>query len=75
MTALTLTPAYGRDYKSKKAVMEAFLSGKDFVVQPRGCYANLWNLSVGDQITIRYKQLRQVTVFAITKEMKDAPSA
>jgi hypothetical protein len=27
----TLTPAYGRDYKSKKEVVEAFESGKDFI--------------------------------------------
>lgn len=27
----TLTPAYGRDYKSKAEVLEAFEAGKDFL--------------------------------------------
>jgi hypothetical protein len=29
---LTLTPAYGRDYKTQKEAKEAFLSGKDWIV-------------------------------------------
>jgi hypothetical protein len=29
---MTLTPANGRDYKSKKAVLEDLLVGKDFIV-------------------------------------------
>lgn len=30
INSATLTPAYGRDYLTKEAVVEAFLSGKDF---------------------------------------------
>ena len=29
---MTLTPAYGRDYNSQKAVKEDFAAGKDFIV-------------------------------------------
>lgn len=31
MTYKTLVPAYGRDYKTGKAVKEAFEAGKDFL--------------------------------------------
>ena len=38
---LTLTPAFGRDYKSKKALLDDWNRGDvDFIVQPRGCYVN-----------------------------------
>lgn len=30
---ITVIPAYGRDYKSQKAVKEAFDAGKDFIIQ------------------------------------------
>jgi hypothetical protein len=29
---MTLTPAYGRDYKSKKAVLADFEADKDFII-------------------------------------------
>jgi len=29
---MTLTPAYGRDYKSKKAVLADWEAGKDFII-------------------------------------------
>ena len=29
---MTLTPAYGRDYKSKKAVLDDFEADKDFII-------------------------------------------
>lgn len=30
---MTLSPAYGRDYKSREAVLEAWNSNKDFMVE------------------------------------------
>lgn len=30
---ITVIPAYGRDYKSAKAVREDYAAGKDFIVQ------------------------------------------
>ena len=67
---MTLTPAYGRDYKSAKAAKAAYNEGNDFIVNdfssPRdGSYVNKEQLQ-GDQapcfINIRYSKLRKVTV-------------
>ena len=33
MKTIVLSPAYGRDYKSKKAVEEDFKTDKDFVIR------------------------------------------
>ncbi len=33
MKRITLIPAYGRDYKSKKALMDDFDGDKDFIIQ------------------------------------------
>ena len=37
---LTLLPAYGRDYKSKKAFIEDIKSNKDFIVAESRQYIN-----------------------------------
>lgn len=36
----TLTPAYGRDYKSQAAVYDDLNADKDFVCNPSGQYTN-----------------------------------
>ena len=63
---MTLTPAYGRDYKSRKAVLADFNSDKDFIVadfhDPAcGSYANKSDLE-GHHTTvyIRYQGLRKI---------------
>lgn len=33
MTHMTVTPAYGRDYKTKGEVLKAWSDGKDFIIQ------------------------------------------
>jgi hypothetical protein len=33
---VTLTPAYGRDYKSQKAVKADWAAGKDFIIETFG---------------------------------------
>ena len=33
MNHLVVSPAYGRDYKSKKEVLEAWNSNKDFIIE------------------------------------------
>lgn len=58
---MTLTPAYGRDYKSKKEVEEALAAGKDFVVQPDGSYINYAELPRGSH-QVRYAKLKKVCV-------------
>lgn len=62
MAYYELIPAYGRDYKTKAEVVEAFNSGKDF----EGDYSlnfqlvNKEQLPKGAVVNLRYKSLRQI---------------
>jgi hypothetical protein len=63
---MTLTPAYGRDYKNAKSVRADFEQGKDFIVNDissryDGLPVNRPQLS-GQTVTIRYNGLRSVVV-------------
>ena len=69
---LTLTPAYGRDYKSKKAVTEDFNADKDFIAHShdprlRTHYTNRHDLvQMGHkQVRIRYSKLRKVMMMEV----------
>jgi len=62
---MTLTPAYGRDYKSKKAVLADWEAGKDFIIADimskwDGKPANKSDL-VGETVMLRYDGLRKIT--------------
>jgi hypothetical protein len=64
---MTVIPAYGRDYKSAKAVKEAWAAGKDFVITgmtaDSGRYINLQdakNYACTETIMVRYKELREI---------------
>lgn len=64
---LTLTPAYGRDYKSKSAVLEAWQAGADFVIASfgpdSGRYVNCQDLAgKPTTLNIYYGKLRKVIV-------------
>ena len=65
---LTLTPAYGHDYKSKKEVVQAFSEGKDFIIATpfhpsSGKYCNKQDLKDSNHsIVIRYKKLTQLAI-------------
>jgi hypothetical protein len=61
----TLTPAYGRDYKSGKAAKEDFLAKKDFILQPNGQCIGIGDYAPGVTVNIRYKQMRQVTTIKV----------
>jgi hypothetical protein len=73
MKRITLIPAYGRDYKSKKALLVDFHDDKDFLVQDvsagrdNGRYANLKDLRQAgiEEANIRYKQLTMVAVVPV----------
>lgn len=70
MSFITLTPAYGRDYRSGKEVREAFNSGRDFVVASVsspwcGCYVNKPQLSSGDTVTIYFNRKTKFVVIDI----------
>lgn len=75
---MTLTPAYGRDFKSKAAVLEAWLAGRDFIIADAfsgpGRYINAADAhrSGMREVTIRYSQLRKVCVL---RWHQDTPAA
>ena len=61
---MTVTPAYGRDYKSLKAAKVDWAQGKDFIVADfysewDGRYINE-EQAVGQSIMVRYSNLRKV---------------
>jgi len=72
---LTLTPAYGRDYKNGKEVRADWAAGKDFIVSnlfssSDGKYINIEdakNDSNINSVNIRYKELRNVVVINCTR--------
>ena len=63
---ITLTPAYGRDYKSKKALLADWDAGKDFIINDishlyDGKPANKQDL-MGQTIKFRYGNLRKLFI-------------
>ena len=64
---MTLTPAYGRDYKSAKAAKADYNADLDFIVNDisspwDGSYVNKSQLQdYAGFLTIRFNQLRKVT--------------
>jgi hypothetical protein len=69
---LTLVPAYGRDYKSKKAVQADWDAGKDFLIQDissphDGRYINKEDAAKSgiQSVNIRYKSLTQICVVKV----------
>ncbi len=59
---MTLTPAYGRDYKSKKEIEADLKANKDFILQPEGQYINYEQLPRGFH-QVRYSKLKKVHGF------------
>lgn len=59
---LSAIPAYGRDYKSAKAVKADWDAGKDFMIQDmsHSGYVNKDDAPKGSTINIRYSQNRKV---------------
>lgn len=59
---VTAVPAYGRDYKSKKAVLEDWNAGKDFLIQDMflSGYINKADKPANIVLHIRYKNLQQI---------------
>lgn len=62
----TVLPAYGRDYKSAKAVLADFGANKDFIIcdffsQFYGSYINAEQLEIGDTLAVRYDGKRKQT--------------
>ena len=66
---MTITPAYGRDYKSAKAAKADYDAGADFIVASfmdpwDGKPVNKEQLLEQSPVNIRYNKLRKVTVVA-----------
>lgn len=64
---ITLTPAYGRDYKSKKEALEAFYQGKDFILNDfsspyDGKPCSIRDFNKGAQVLLRYGNLRKTVI-------------
>lgn len=59
---LTVTPAYGRDYTSKKAALADWSAGKDFIIQDMflSGYVNKDDAPKGATVNIRFKRMTQV---------------
>jgi hypothetical protein len=66
---MTLTPAYGRDYKSKKEVLEAFHNNQDFILNSIAgtgiCNKKDLEEMESNFVNIRYKKLTQIVVVKI----------
>jgi hypothetical protein len=69
---MTLTPAYGRDYKSKKEIEADLNAGKDFILNDMsspwdGKPINKENLIEMGQtmVNVRYGKLRKVTIVKV----------
>lgn len=67
MSSYELTPAYGRDYKSKKEVIEAWNAGKDFIGDHQLGFkpVNRDDLPKPANIMLRYKRNTLVTVLNV----------
>jgi hypothetical protein len=64
---MDLIPAYGRDYKTVKALKEDFESGKDFLESVTRRYINREDIiSLGiSKVFVRYGNLRKITSLAV----------
>lgn len=65
---MTLIPAYGRDYKSRAAVLADLKAGKDFIGVRFGERDRLINLpqwlELGESsVSVRYWQNRKIAIF------------
>lgn len=73
MNTITVVPAYGRDYKSKKAVIQALEGNLDFRIQDisseyDGSYVSLGELkgSPYTHIRVRYNSIRDVMLYPLS---------
>ena len=57
---MTLLPAYGRDYKSKKAVLADFNNGLDFVMAATGQYCSIRDAAQFKNVSLRYNKHRSI---------------
>ena len=70
---VNVRPAYGRDYRSKKALLSDWDEGKDFIItnithRDCGRYVNVTDLKREGHVIVnaRYDKLRKVCVIEVT---------
>jgi hypothetical protein len=56
----TISPAYGRDYKSAAAAKKDWINGKDFRMEPEGCYTSIRDWKSTDCLELRYARLTKL---------------
>jgi hypothetical protein len=64
---MTVTPAYGRDYKSAKDAKADWEAGKDFVYQDissqwHGKNCSIRDFKRTDKLQLRYKKMTQIVI-------------
>lgn len=74
MKKLSLVPAYGRDYKSKKEIEGSLVGGLDFLIADvgspdNGRYINLPQIKEAGftHLNVRYSKLRKIAVIEVEK--------
>jgi hypothetical protein len=74
ITEGTLTPAYGKNYKTDLEAQAAFLSGTDFKWNhpTGGTYCSIRDFHPGDQAKIRYNNNKSVTHVTVPNEKEFA---
>ena len=72
MSSATVSPAYGRDYKSKAAAEKDFRDGKDFLVHnvdgrmtPRIVPCSIRDMAPGVKVELRYKRMESLTFVTV----------
>jgi hypothetical protein len=65
---MTLTPAYGRDYKTQASVLADFNANKDFILRhllERDRPINKEQIPPGTRIQLRYSKLTKVVGYTV----------
>lgn len=67
MNSIIISPAYGRDYNTKQAIIESWISGKDFKLHfpTQETYCSIRDFPAGTFCEIRYGGMRKVTSYVI----------
>lgn len=81
MKKLSLVPAYGRDYKSKKEIEGSLVGNLDFLIADisspdNGRYINLPQIEEAGftHLHVRYAKLSKITVVEVKKLQKPKPA-
>lgn len=65
---LTISPAYGRDYKNGKLAGADFAAGKDFCMESlgqNGTYCSIRDFAKGVTVSIRYNKQQNVRNYIV----------